>query len=135
MVTALMLVGLLGAVVLAQATRNAAPMIASLDDLEKRIGEPVTTIDLTEKITDTSTVSMDHDNSDTTPNVDVPEQLAVTVMVLEPGRTTVGLGTSYNAVHAPVDNDGIDHDGDTGTPDATDPVDNVPSAVAGGGTD
>ena len=47
LVTALLLVGLLGAVVLAQSGRNAAPRIASLDDLEKRITEPVTTIDLT----------------------------------------------------------------------------------------
>ena len=38
MVTALLLVGLLGAVVLAQSTRNAAPRIASLDDVEVRSG-------------------------------------------------------------------------------------------------
>ena len=130
LVTALLLVGLLGAVVLAQSTRNSAPRIASLDDLEKRIGEPVTTIDLMEEITDTSKVSMDHDNSDTTPNVDVPEQLAVTVMVLEPGRTTVVLPGNYNGVLAPAVNNDIDHDGDTGTDGATPLIANVPSAVA-----
>ena len=92
MVTALLLVGLLGAVVLAQA-RNAAPSIASLDDIETRIGDDANTIDLAEEITDSTTVKGDDDGT----AVDAPEQLAVTVMTDNAGRATIALAGAYNA--------------------------------------
>ena len=45
MVTALLLVGLLGAAVLAQSGRNATPRIASLDDVEVRLNADVGGVD------------------------------------------------------------------------------------------
>ena len=134
LVTALLLVGLLGAAVLAQSSRNAAPSIASLDDFKTRIGNTAESIDLTEEISDATMVdgTGTFDGADVT--VQVPEQLAVTVMVLEPGRTTVALETSYNGdtgpgSFAPVTNEiaDFDHDDDAETGGITI---TVPSAVA-----
>ena len=126
MVTALLLVGLLGAVVLAQSGRNAAPKIESLDDLEKRIDQPVTTIDLTEEITDATTVKVEAQNGD---DVDAPEQLAVTVMTNNASRTTIALLTgAYNVAFAPVTNPVMLDitDDDVDNPETV----QVPSAVA-----
>ena len=143
MVTALLLVGLLAAVVWAQT--NAKPRIASLDDVTVRIGNmivvddtpqaAVAIVDLTEKITDATKVRVvTGDGVDELPDtaddvsVLVPESLAVTVMTTNTDRASLALADAY--VTAPADHDQVDHDGDTGETDATALIDNVPSAVA-----
>ena len=123
MVTALLLVGLLGAAVLAQG-RNATPRIASLDDVEVRINNQigdqpaVAVVELAGeegKITDGTTVTVvqpgpDGDLEAEDDNITVrglPEQLAVTVMTNNISRAAialvVGAGT-YNATAAPATN-------------------------------
>ena len=147
MVTALLLVGLLGAAVLAQG-RNATPRIASLDDVEVRINNQigdqpaVAVVELAGeegKITDGTTVTVvqpgpDGDLEAEDDNITVrglPEQLAVTVMTNNISRAAialvVGAGT-YNATAAPATNPVLfDVDNDP----ATDDIEvQVPSAVA-----
>ena len=136
LVTALLLVGMLGAIVLAQS--NSAPSIDSLDDVEARLDsdvggatDAVAVVDLAEKITDTTIVSVV-----TGPGVDTilgtaddvredaPEQLAVTVMTTSTNRASIALATNYNTAAAPATNS-VDHDDDSNTTAI-----NVPSAVA-----
>ena len=127
LVTALLLVGLLGAVVLAQA-RNAAPEIASLDDIETRIGDDANTVNLAEEITDATTFKLDNDGDPNTADIDAPEQLAVTVMTDNAGRATIALAGNYNDTFAPAENTvAMDLDNDPDTPAISV---SIPSAVA-----
>ena len=138
LVTALLLVGLFGASVLAQS--NAGPRIASLDDTEMRLDDtPANTayeLDLTEEVTDATMVDGAAAVNGVDITVKVPEQLAVTVMTNRVSRATIALpddddyngdGVGDGAAPLIYTIDDVDHDDDTETPGI--PV-TVPSAVA-----
>ena len=131
LVTALLLVGLFGASVLAQS--NADPRIKSLDDTEMRLAdnaaETAYELDLTEEITDATKVDGAAQFNSIDITVKVPEQLAATVMTSKVTRATVVLSEPYSTGAAPETYmiAGVDHDGLVGTEPVTV---TVPSAVA-----
>ena len=138
LVTALLLGRTAWSAVLAQT--NAKPNIASLDDVEVRLAGDAATVELTKSITDATKVTIanvDHDgDGGTTPaiSVQVPEQLAVTVMTDNTGRTDISLpegdGTYNDDDDFAPETNTVSYDHDGAGPILAIQITTVPSAVA-----